>query len=158
VKHWDRKLQITKMALTQAIVKELHDAFFLFDFDGDKKITTREVAAAVRSVGLNPTEAEMKLVMSDVDGIGGTVDVPTLCQIITKRVKDLKTTPDELKEAFLVFDKQGTGTISVHDLKISLTTLGERLKDEELEELIREVDQDGEGMVRIDDVVKILLL
>jgi len=37
--------------------------------------------------------------------------------------------------------------ISVHDLKLSLTTLGERLADEELDELIREVDQDGEGMV-----------
>jgi len=79
--------------------------------------------------------------------VGGTVDVSTLSQIIVKRIRDLKTTPDELKDAFQVFDKQGTGMISVHDLKLSLTTLGERLADEELDELIREVDQDGEGMV-----------
>jgi len=79
--------------------------------------------------------------------VGGTVDVATLSQIIVKRVRDLKTTPEELKDAFQVFDKQGTGMISVHDLKLSLTTLGERLTDEELDELIREVDQDGEGMV-----------
>ena len=79
--------------------------------------------------------------------VGGTVDVASLSQIIVNRVRDLKTTPDELKDAFQVFDKQGTGMISVHDLKLSLTTLGERLADEELDELIREVDQDGEGMV-----------
>ena len=79
--------------------------------------------------------------------VGGTVDVATLSQIIIKRIRDLKTTPEELKDAFQVFDKQGTGMISVHDLKLSLTTLGERLADEELDELIREVDQDGEGMV-----------
>jgi len=48
--------------------------------------------------------------------------------------------------------------ISVHDLKMSLTTLGERLTDEELDELIREVDQDGEGMVNADDVVRLLLV
>ena len=51
-----------------------------------------------------------------------------------------------------MFDKQGTGMISVHDLKLSLTTLGERLADEELDELIREVDQDGEGMVNYQGV------
>ena len=37
--------------------------------------------------------------------------------------------------------------VSVHDLKHSLTTLGERLADEELDELVREVDQDGEGQL-----------
>jgi len=81
--------------------------------------------------------------------VGGKIDVPGLCQIIQKRVRDLKTTPEELKDAFTVFDKLGTGMISVNDLK-SLTTLGERLTDEELDELIREVDQDGEGMVNCD--------
>ena len=37
--------------------------------------------------------------------------------------------------------------VSVHDMKISLTTLGERLSVEELEELVREVDKDAEGQV-----------
>jgi len=83
---------------------------------------------------------------------GGTIDVATLSQIIVNRIRDLKTTPEELKDAFQVFDKQGTGMISVHDLKLSLTTLGERLADEELDELIREVDQDGEGMVNYQGV------
>lgn len=79
--------------------------------------------------------------------VGGKVDVATLSQLIVKRVRDLKTTAEELKDAFQVFDKQGTGYLSVHDLRLSLTTLGERLTEEELDELIREVDQDGEGMV-----------
>jgi calmodulin len=145
------------MALTQNMVRELEEAFFLFDYDKDGKITSREVGAAVRSVGLNPTEVELKEMINDVNSIGGTVDVSNLCQIITKRVRELKTTPEELKDAFQVFDKQGTGMISVHDLKLSLTTLGERLTDEELDELIREVDQDGEGMVNYEDVVRVLL-
>lgn len=40
--------------------------------------------------------------------------------------------------------------VLVSDLKLSLTTLGERLTDEELDELVREVDQDGEGQVNFD--------
>jgi len=143
--------------LTQQMIKDVEDAFFLFDYDKDGKITDKEVAKAVRSCGFYPTQAEIREIEKDVKAIGDKVDVPTLCQLIAKRVKDLRTTPDELKEALQVFDKQGTGMMSVQDLKMSLTTLGEQLTDEELGELIREVDQDGEGMIRGDDIVKILL-
>jgi len=83
--------------------------------------------------------------------------VNTLSQLILQRVKDLKTTPEELRGAFQVFDKQGNGMVSTQDMKMSLTTIGEKLKDEELEDFIRECDHDGEGMVRIDDMIKALL-
>ncbi|ESN92686.1 hypothetical protein HELRODRAFT_164773 [Helobdella robusta] len=135
------------MALPQTVVKELEEAFFLFDYDNDGKITSKEVPSAVRSVGLNPTENELKDIIGDVNGIGGKVDINTLCQIISKRIKNPKTTPEELRDAFQVFDKQGNGLISVQDLRTSLTSLGERLSNEELDELIREVDQNGEGMI-----------
>ena len=46
-----------------------------------------------------------------------------------------------------MFDKHGNGMVSVHDMKLSLTTLGERLGNEELDELVREVDKDAEGQV-----------
>ena len=73
-----------------------------------------------------------------------------LCQIIGKRLKEQETTAEALKDSFQVFDKQGNGMISVQDLKHSLTTLGERLADEEMDELIREVDIDGSGQINID--------
>jgi len=85
--------------------------------------------------------------------VGGKVDPSTLCQLITKRVREPKTSADQLKDALQVFDKQGTGFISVHDLKLSLTSLGEPLTNEQLDELIREVDHDGEGMVNSDGII-----
>lgn len=137
--------------------KELQEAFFLFDYDKDGKITSREVGPAVRSVGLNPTEGELKEMMTDVNNTGGKVDVNGLVQIINKRYQSMCTTTDELKDAFQVFDKNGNGMVSIGDIKHSLTTLGERLADEELDELIREVDQNGEGQVNFEDVIKVLL-
>lgn len=50
------------------LVAELEEAFFLFDYDKDGKITSRELGAAVRSVGLNPTEGELKEMINDVNG------------------------------------------------------------------------------------------
>ena len=50
-------------------------------------------------------------------------------------------------EAFKVFDKDGNGFISAAELRHVMTNLGEKLTDEEVDEMIREADIDGDGQV-----------
>ena len=52
----------------------------------------------------------------------------------------------ELKEAFRVFDRDGNGMISAAELKFVMTNLGEKLSNEEAEEMVREADLDGDGL------------
>ena len=40
--------------------------------------------------------------------------------------------------------------MKAQELREMLTTLGEKLNDEEIEECIREADRDGDGMVNIE--------
>lgn len=54
---------------------------------------------------------------------------------------------DEIKDAFRVFDKEGNGYISAAELRHVLTNLGERLRDEEVDEMIREADLTGDGQI-----------
>ncbi len=54
---------------------------------------------------------------------------------------------EELREAFRVFDKDGNGYISAAELRHVMTNLGEKLSDEEVDEMIKEADLDGDGMV-----------
>ncbi|PRD33453.1 UNVERIFIED_CONTAM: Calmodulin [Trichonephila clavipes] len=56
----------------------------------------------------------------------------------------------ELKEAFRVFDKNGDGFISAPELRNVMTNLGEKLTDEEVEDMIKEADLDGDGLVNYD--------
>lgn len=46
-----------------------------------------------------------------------------------------------------VFDKDGNGYISAAELRHVMTNLGEKLTDEEVEEMIKEADIDGDGQV-----------
>ena len=46
-----------------------------------------------------------------------------------------------------MFDKNGDGYISASELRHVMTTLGEKLTDEEVDEMIREADIDGDGKV-----------
>ena len=53
----------------------------------------------------------------------------------------------ELRAAFRVFDKDDNGTIDTAELRQLMKSIGEDLTDEQIEEMIREADQDGDGSI-----------
>lgn len=53
----------------------------------------------------------------------------------------------EIREAFRVFDKDGNGHISAPELRHVMGNLGQKLTEEEISEMIREADIDGDGQI-----------
>ena len=72
--------------LTEEQIAEFKEAFSLFDKDGDGTITTKELGTVMRSLGQNPTEAELQDMINEVDADGnGTIDFPEFCTCVTHR-------------------------------------------------------------------------
>jgi len=55
-----------------------------------------------------------------------------------------KEMEDEIKRCFSVFDKQGKGYILTTDLSHILTTIGEKLSEEEIEEMLNKRPEGGD--------------
>ena len=143
--------------LTDEQIAEFKEAFALFDKDGDGTITTKELGTVMRSLGQNPTEAELRDLINEVDADGnGTIDFPEFLNLMARKMQDTDS-EEELKEAFKVFDKDGNGFISAAELRHVMTNLGEKLTDEEVDEMIREADVDGDGQVNYDEFVKMMM-
>lgn len=65
-------------------------------------------------------------------------------------------TEEELKDAFAMFDKNNDGHINAQELKTILTTMGEKLKDDEAQEFIDDADQNGNGTLELQELASIL--
>ncbi|CAB0031531.1 unnamed protein product, partial [Trichogramma brassicae] len=138
--------------LTEEQIAEFKEAFSLFDKDGDGTITTKELGTVMRSLGQNPTEAELQDMINEVDADGnGTIDFPEFLTMMARKMKDTDS-EEEIREAFRVFDKDGNGFISAAELRHVMTNLGEKLTDEEVDEMIREADIDGDGQVNYEEL------
>ncbi|KAL0713701.1 hypothetical protein Bca4012_020679 [Brassica carinata] len=118
-------------------------------------ITTKELGTVMRSLGQNQTEAELQDMINEVDADGnGTIDFPEFLNLMARKMKDTDS-EEELKEAFRVFDKDQSGFISAAELRHVMTNLGEKLTDEEVDEMIREADVNGDGQINYDEFVKL---
>jgi len=91
----------------------------------------------------------------DADG-NGTIDFPEFLTMMARKMKDTDS-EEEILEAFKVFDKDGNGFISAAELRHIMTNLGEKLTDEEVDEMIREADIDGDGQINYEEFVKMMM-
>ena len=53
--------------------------------------------------------------------------------------------------------QDGNGFISAAELRHVMTNLGEKLTDEEVDEMIREADVDGDGQINYEEFVKMMM-
>merc|ERR1712224_803629 len=66
------------------------------------------------------------------------------------------TQKQEIKEAFDLFDTDGSGNIDVKELTIAMKALGCEPKPGEIEKMISEVDDDGGGEIGFDEFLKMM--
>jgi Ca2+-binding EF-hand superfamily protein len=137
------------------------EAFALFDKRGNSRVALDSLGDLLRACGQNPTLAEIRDLEKNIGsdckhprpgghvwnmGIQHTdacpvVDFETFSKILNRPggFRD-PGEPEEYCRGFQVFDKDMTGFIGVGQLRYILTNLGEKMSDEEVDELLKAVD------------------
>merc|ERR1712110_1240077 len=85
----------------------------------------------------------------------GSVDYPEFLDMMAHKILN-RDPVEEINKAFKLFDDDNTGRVTFKNLKRVAKELGERLTDEELQEMIDEADRDGDGEVGNDEFQRIM--
>ncbi|XP_065300924.1 uncharacterized protein [Dermacentor albipictus] len=151
-------MSVTKQdELDDAKVAELRDLFSKFDADRSGTVAFEHVDEILRTAARVIVEPEFKKRVKSTapDDLQQKVQFPEFLDMVQKCTRAFNPQTD-LQDAFRVFDRDGHGFITTAELRHVVTTLGERMTDEEADELIREADPNNEGQVDYENFIKII--
>jgi len=143
--------------LTEAQLDEFREAFNSFDKDGGGSIDSKELKELMASVGQNPTDDELAemIRIADADGTGD-IDFAEFVTLMAHKMADEKSEAT-LKAAFSVFDTSGDGFISAEEMRRIMINVGEPVTLDDVEQVIRKVDIDGDGVINYDEFTKVII-
>ena len=63
---------------------------------------------------------------------------------------------EELRQAFDLFDTDGSGTIDPKELRAAMQSLGFETKNQTIYQMIQDIDKDGDGDVDFDEFLDLM--
>ena len=115
----------------------------------------RELKAAMRSLGFEVKNEELKKMVS-IDGDGnGTIDFAKFLAMMTGKMGE-KDSREDIEKVFKLFDDDNTSRISFRNLARVAEELGENIDDEEMQDMIAQADRDGSGEINCDEFYRIM--
>ncbi|XP_048375183.1 calmodulin-like protein 4 [Sphaerodactylus townsendi] len=112
----------------------------------------------MRCLGASPTPGEAaKHLQAHKVGNNAELDFSTFLSIMYRQMQQ-EDPENEIMLAMLMADEQKTGSISVVELKAKLTGLGEKLSEEEVNDLLKGANVGHNGLVQYEDLVKSITL
>ncbi|GET88257.1 calmodulin-like protein [Leishmania tarentolae] len=131
--------------------------FLLLDQDSDGFISSHELGAYLRAIGLYPSQSDIASYIALVDpGEQGRVSQESALALYEKLYPQ-RTTAEELYAALKVLDDDADGYLTTTQLRHILVNLGARISQEEAEEILCDVEKDREGMIMVDDIIQLLM-
>ena len=85
----------------------------------------------------------------------GTIGEREFLDIMTQKIQT-RNPEEELRKAFELFDEDGTGRITLRNMRRISRELGENLSDDELQSMIDEFDMDQDGEISLEEFSAIM--
>ena len=142
--------------LTDEKLKECKIIFDLIDKDKDTKLTPEELGPALRVCGASPSQQELDMAIQNSGDKSNLITFEKFINIYENLINNQDSEEDIINE-LKKLDKNGSGTITVNDLRNLLANYGDVLTKEEVDDVVQEANADKNGKINIEKFAKILL-
>jgi calcium-dependent protein kinase len=150
-----KKTTLTFLAskIPENSIEKLRDAFIKIDKNGDGTLTADELQQGVsqfEKCQLTPEDFNLAMKLMDTNN-NGVIDYT---EFIAACMQSYGYCPDnQLKSAFEYFDKDGSGKITMEELKDVLCNDDLMQDEEEILKIIAEVDLDNDGAIDYNEFI-----
>jgi len=131
--------------LTLEEIKDIKQAFDIFDLDSSGQVDPKEFTAAFESLGVFTKRPSNKLVYQTLgeidDDFSGGIGFDEFIKISTTKVND-KSSRAEIHKVFKMFDENKNGKVTVIELEKLSELLGEEYSRDELNAMLKKADLD----------------
>lgn len=139
---------------------EVEEVFRLYSENKKKPFVQVSVLGDIlRIMGLNPTELEIQRFSGQFspDYEIGVDEFQSIFKTLSNNMEKRKNPSlEEIIEGFKPFDRDSNGLISATDMKMLLTSLGEKMIADEVDKLLR-YEEDENGFINYESFVKNIL-
>jgi centrin-1 len=146
-----------RFELSELQKQEIREAFDLFDTDGSGTIDAKELKVALRALGYEPKNSDIKDIIATVGADGsGDIGYSEWLNVIISKISE-RDSVEEMNKAYRLFalDNPKRG-ISFGNLASVAKELGENMTEEELREMLKDADLDQDGYVNAEEFLKVL--
>jgi len=142
--------------LSDEQLEEYRIAFCIFDLDNSGSIDRKELVSVCEKLGVVLTPQDVENMMKHVDkDKSDTIDFDEFIDIMLDIENQAPAHREqELLDAFNVFDINNDGYISKDELRQVMKKIDTHITEEELNDMIEAIDEDGDGQVNYEEFIK----
>ena len=138
--------------ITEEQKREIKDAFSTFEESG---IFPDELKSAMQTLGFDANNPEVQKILDKLATKKGPLKFDEFLDVMIEKNID-KNPEEEIKKAFKVLCEDGTDKITLKSLSKICADLGEKINEDELQEMINEADKDQDEEVGEEDFIRIM--
>ena len=134
---------------------KVRQAFEAFDLEQRGVIAVADFPSAVRVAGCFPSQAIVRSLLNEISD-GTTIDFFKFSELCKECATRAQIDQDGIAQALSLLDTEKDGKIVASQLKELMTTQGEAMSAEEVDNILQRVPQDAAGKIAIADLMSSL--
>ena len=132
--------------LNEEQIEEYRAAFKLFDCTNCGHITKENLGSVMRSLGQNPTDLELEVMIAQVDeDKNGVIQETEFLNLVGRKVME-SSGGNLILEAFSTFDLAHDEILTYDEIRSIMLSVGEKITDEEIGDMLESVGCERSGI------------
>ncbi|KAF8767695.1 uncharacterized protein LOC129966364 [Argiope bruennichi] len=137
------------------MASDIQDAFSILDREGKGTISERDIKITLRALGMEATPKKIKKLIGKITSKNADeISREDYEKMMLHVINDIDS-DEHMEQSFKIFNTDGSGTISIGQLKRIANTLELDLTNEEMQEMIYVADADRDGIVTKEEFIDI---